>query len=106
MGKDKSNLTIEQRLLNYHTRLQGVSTDLAIKLLAVMSLTDSDVKDLLISELPKQKDSLKAELKRLPKIIEKITAIRKKSYDAGKDLIFDTVAKVVSKCTDVTAQAV
>jgi len=104
MAKKKAEKTVFDDLYDYQTRLQGVANDLGFRLSALLFTTDAKVLSLLRKELPKYKRGALAELKRLEKIVRKIEAVRKPSYSAAKDLIFETSASVVQAATSETAK--
>lgn len=100
----QSDKTILEQVYDYQTRLQGVANDLAVKLAATTLQTNNQVAKFVATELPKKKSSIKAELDRMNKLIAKVEAIRKPTYDAAKDLVFATSADVLQSGTDETAK--
>ena len=67
--------------------------------------TDPDVAKLIVSELSKKPEkTIKDELKRMQKLLAKVEIVRKKTYDAAKDLLFSTSADVAKIATDETAR--
>ncbi len=102
----KSDATILETAYNYQTRLQGVANDLAIKLATIIADTDPALLKTILKELPKKDADIKKELTRLQKIIAKIETIRKKSYDASKDLVLSTSADVIETASEEVAKEV
>ena len=96
--------TVLEYLYGYQTRLQGVANDLAIKLAALTLRTDESVAKLLIKELPLRDADIKKELVRVKKLIVRVEKLRKPTYDAARDLVFETSASVLQKASEETVK--
>gem|GEM_PF-1642724 len=96
--------TVLEYLYDYQTRLQGVANDLAIKLAALTLRTDESVAKLLIKELPQRDADIKKELVRVKKLIVRVEKLRKPTYDAARDLVFETSSSVLQKASEETVK--
>lgn len=98
--------SVLQYLYDYQTRLQGVANDLATKLVALVLKTDDELVNLMVKELPKRHADLQEELRRMKHIVAALEKIRRPTYDAAKDLVFETSASVIQKASSQTVREI
>lgn len=71
-SKTNDSKTFEDILLDFQTRLQGVANGLAVKLGELIASTDAEVLRTFVKELPKREKSIRAEARRIERLIAKI----------------------------------
>lgn len=102
MSTKKSEKNFNDLLFDYQTRLQGVANDLGDKLARLISTTDADVLKLIVKELPRREKDVRAEIRRLERLIKKIEKTRAPGFSLARDLAFQTARDVAELSSDQT----
>jgi hypothetical protein len=71
LSTKKPEKNFNDLLFDYQTRLQGVANDLGDKLARLISTTDADVLKLIVKELPRREKNVRAEIRRLERLVKK-----------------------------------
>lgn len=102
MSTKKNEKSFNDLLFDYQTRLQGVANDLGDKLARLISTTDADVLKLIVKELPRREKNVRAEIRRLERLVKKIEKIRAPGFDAARELVFQTARDVAENASAQT----
>lgn len=91
----KSNVDYES-LIDFQTKLEGVSNGLSKEIIEQLDATDQDILKIIREDLKKDIDrkNIKKEVLRLKKVCEKLYQIRKSAIDKSKEI-------TIKKCRDV-----
>lgn len=105
-SKTNDDKTFEDILLDFQTRLQGVANGLAAKLGELIASTDAAILRTLVKELPKREKSIRAETRRIERLIAKIEKMRRPGFDAARDLTFETALEVGDAASSQTVREI
>lgn len=105
-SKTNADKTFEDILLDFQTRLQGVANGLAAKLGELIASTDAAILRTLVKELPKREKSIRAETRRIERLIAKIEKMRRPGFDAARDLTFETALEVGDAASSQTVREI
>lgn len=105
-AKTNDDKTFEDILLDFQTRLQGVANGLAAKLGELIASTDAAILRTLVKELPKREKSIRAETRRIERLIAKIEKMRRPGFDAARDLTFETALEVGDAASSQTVREI
>ncbi len=105
-SKTNADKTFEDILLDFQTRLQGIANGLAAKLGELIASTDAAILRTLVKELPKREKTIRAETRRIERLIAKIEKMRRPGFDAARDLTFETALEVGDAASSQTVREI
>lgn len=92
----KNGKPVEEILLDFQTRLQGVANSLGAKLSELISSTDAALLQTIIKNFPRAKAgkaSIRAEMKELEALVKRLEKIRSKGFDVAKNFAFQVASQ-------------